>query len=144
MARPRKAETTAKAAAPAETVKAAAEKTVEAATAEAVTAEATPAEEKAAPAKAAAKKTTTRKTAAKPAAKKTAPKKAACKTSVCVEMNGLSVSVDAIQDAVKKAVKDQGLDASDLKIYINAAEQAAYYTVDGVGGESSKVDLNSL
>lgn len=76
--------------------------------------------------------------------KKTAAKKAPCKTSVCVEMSGLSVSVTDIQNAVKKAVKEKGLEASDLRIYINAAEQAAYYTVDGEGGEESKVDLRNL
>lgn len=59
-------------------------------------------------------------------------------------MSGLNVSVDDIQKAVKKAVKDKGLDASDLKIYVNAAEQAAYYTVDGEGGEDYKVNLNDL
>lgn len=103
---------------------------------------------------------TTAKTAAKAAEVKTAPatevkaaaapeekktvKKAACKTTVCVEMNGLSVTIADIQTAVKKAVKEKGLEASELNIYINAAEQAAYYTVNGVGGEESKVDLKSL
>ena len=79
------------------------------------------------------------KTAAKTTARKT------CKTSVCVEMNGLSVAVARnIQSAVKAAVKAQGLEASELKIYVNANEQAAYYTVDGRGGESYKVDLKAL
>lgn len=80
----------------------------------------------------------------KPVEKKAAAKKPACKTSVCVEMSGLSVSVADIQTAVKKAVKEKGLEATDLKIYINAAEQAAYYTVNGEGGESYKVDLKTL
>lgn len=75
---------------------------------------------------------------------KAAAKKPACKTSVCVEMNGLSASVNDIQNAVKKAVKDKGLEAAELKIYINAAEQAAYYTVNGEGGEEFKVDLKNL
>ena len=75
------------------------------------------------------------KTAAKTTTRKT------CKTSVCVEMNGLSVAVADIQSAVKAAVKAQGL---ELKIYVNANEQAAYYTVDGQGGESYKVDLKAL
>ena len=44
----------------------------------------------------------------------------------------------------QKAIKDKGQEVSDLKIYINAAEQAAYYTVDGEGGEECKVDLNTL
>lgn len=78
------------------------------------------------------------------AEKKAVSRKPACKTSVNVEMNGLSVSVADIQAAVKKAVKDKGLDATEVKIYINATEQAAYYTVDGEGGEESKIDLKSL
>lgn len=75
--------------------------------------------------------------------KKTA-KKPACKTSVCVEMNGLSVSVADIQTAVKKAVKENELEATEIKIYINSQEQAAYYTVDGNGSENYKVDLKTL
>ena len=96
---------------------------------------------KAATAAAAPAKTAEAKAAAP--AKKAAPRKT-CKTSVCVEMNGLSVAVADIQNAVKKAVKDQGLDASEPKIYVNAQEQAAYYTVDGEGGETCKVDLKTL
>ena len=71
-------------------------------------------------------------------------RKTPCKTSICVEMGGLSVDVADIQNAVKKAVKQKGLDASEVKIYVNAAEQAAYYTIDGEGSEESKVDLNNL
>lgn len=67
-----------------------------------------------------------------------------CKTSVCVEMNGLSVCVSDIQNAVKKAVKASGVEAQELKIYVNAGEQAAYYTVNGEGGENYKVDLKTL
>lgn len=89
-------------------------------------------------------KTSASSTAGEQAAEKKAARKAACKTSVCVEMSGLSVSVNDIQNAVKKAVKDKGLEASELNIYINAAEQAAYYTINGEGGEDFKVNLNSL
>ena len=78
------------------------------------------------------------------AEKKAPAKKPACKTSVCVEMSGLSASVNDIQNAVKKAVKEKGLEASELNIYINAAEQAAYYTINGEGGEDFKVDLRNL
>ena len=46
--------------------------------------------------------------------------------------------------AVKKAVKASGAEATDIKIYINAAEQAAYYTVDGAGDATNKVDLKTL
>lgn len=87
---------------------------------------------------------TVKTTATETAAEKKAPARKTCKTSVCVEMNGLSVSVADIQTAVKKAVKEKGLDASELNIYINATEQAAYYTVNGEGGETCKVDLKTL
>lgn len=103
-----------------------------------------------APAKEKATKTKTSKSkaTAKAAGEQTtetkAAKKTTCKTSVCVEMNGLSVAVADIQNAAKKAVKEKGLEASELKIYINAAEQAAYYTVNGEGGEDFKVDLKTL
>lgn len=95
---------------------------------------------KTAPTKAAAAKTVE----AAPAAEKKTTARKTCKTTVCLEMNGLSVDVADIQTAVKKAVKDQGLTASELKVYINATEQAAYYTVDGEGGEAYKVDLKTL
>ncbi len=75
--------------------------------------------------------------------KKAAPKKT-CKTSLFVEMEGLSVSVADIQTAVKKVVKEKGLEASELNIYVKAEEQAAYYTVDGEGGAEYKIDLKTL
>lgn len=104
-----------------------------------------PVKEKATKAKAAVAKVSETRPAEKKTPEKKAPvKKAACKTSVCVEMNGLSVSVTDIQTAVKKAVKEKGLEASELNIYINATERAAYYTIDGEGGEDYKVELNSL
>ena len=97
-----------------------------------------PVKEKAAKTKTAKSKTTTQSTETKTA------KKTTRKTSVCIEMNGSSVAVADIQNAAKKAVKEKGLEASELKIYINAAEQAAYYTVNGEGGEDFKIDLNTL
>lgn len=95
-------------------------------------------------AKAAAAKTAETKEVKAAAAEKKPAAKKTCKTSVFVEMNGLSVDVAAIQTAVKKAVKEKGVDASEVKVYINATEQAAYYTVNGEGGESCKVDLKTL
>lgn len=96
-----------------------------------------PVKEKATKAKTSKSKATSQTTEAK-------AKKATCKTSVCVEMNGLSVAIADIQNAAKKAVKEKGLEATELKIYINAAEQAAYYTVNGEGGKDYKVDLKTL
>ena len=49
-----------------------------------------------------------------------------------------------MEAAVKKAVKASGAEATDVKIYINAAELAAYYTVDGAGDATNKVDLKTL
>ena len=130
MARPKRAVTTAKAAvAKAENA------------AEAKTAEVKATEVKAAEVKPAAEEKAVEK---KPAAKKTTTRKPACKVSTCVELNGLSVSVSDIEAAVKKAVKASGAEATDVKIYINAAEQAAYYTVDGAGDATNKVDLKAL
>ena len=51
---------------------------------------------------------------------------------------------DLMREGSMNAVKEKGLEASELKIYINAAEQAAYYTVNGEGGEDFKIDLNTL
>ena len=93
--------------------------------------------------KAEEKKVVEEKAAAKTTAKKTT-RKPACKVSTCVELNGLSVSVANVEAAVKKAVKASGAEATDIKIYINAAEQAAYYTVDGAGDATNKVDLKTL
>lgn len=127
MARPKRAVTTAKAAV--------------AKTAEPKTTEVKAAEVK--EVKAEEKKVVEEKAAAKTTAKKTT-RKPACKVSTCVELNGLSVSVADLEAAVKKAVKASGAEATDIKIYINAAEQAAYYTVDGAGDATNKVDLKTL
>lgn len=124
MARPKRAVTTAKAAV-------------------AKTAEPKTTEVKATEVKAEEKKVVEEKAAAKTTAKKTT-RKPACKVSTCVELNGLSVSVAEVETAVKKAVKASGAEATDIKIYINAAEQAAYYTVDGAGDATNKVDLKTL
>ncbi len=124
MARPKRAVTTAKAAV-------------------AKTAEPKTTEVKATEVKAEEKKVVEEKAAAKTTAKKTT-RKPACKVSTCVELNGLSFSVANVEAAVKKAVKASGAEATDIKIYINAAEQAAYYTVDGAGDATNKVDLKTL
>lgn len=96
--------------------------------------------------KAAAKKAAApKKTAAKKATtKKAEPKKAAAKKTVVtmtVEMGGKSLEVSEIQAAVEAAVAEKGLTAAELKIYVNTAEQAAYYTVDGEGSAEYRVEL---
>lgn len=94
--------------------------------------------------KTAAKKTTTRKTTAKKAegeAKKTTKKTV---VTMNLEMASKSLEISEIQAAVEKAVMEQGLKAAELKIYINTAEQAAYYTLDGEGSAEYRVDLTTL
>lgn len=130
MARPKRAVTTAKAA----VAKTAEPKTTEVKATEVKEVKEVKAEEKKVVEEKAAAKTTAKKTTRKPA----------CKVSTCVELNGLSVSVADVEAAVKKAVKASGAEATDVKIYINAAEQAAYYTVDGAGDATNKVDLKTL
>ena len=130
MARPKRAVTTAKAA----VAKTAEPKTTEVKATEVKEVKEVKAEEKKVVEEKAAAKTTAKKTTRKPA----------CKVSTCVELNGLSVSVADVEAAVKKAVKASGAEATDIKIYINAAEQAAYYTVDGAGDATNKVDLKTM
>ncbi len=84
---------------------------------------------------------------AKKTTAKTETKKAAstrCTTTVSIEMAEISLTPAQIQNAVKKAVKEAGMTPSSLNIYINTAEKAAYYTVDGVADDSYKLDLTAL
>jgi hypothetical protein len=67
-----------------------------------------------------------------------------CTTAVSIEMNQVNVTVADIQNAVKKAVKNAGLAPAKLNIYVNTAEQVAYYTVDGEGNDAYQIDLTTL
>ena len=64
-------------------------------------------------------------------------------SEVNVEIFETNVSLDAIEKAVKKAVSDKKL-KGDIKVYINAEQRAAYYTVNGEGAEDYKIDLRTL
>ena len=64
-------------------------------------------------------------------------------SEVNVEIFETNVTLDAIEKAVKKAVSDKKL-KGDIKIYINAEQRAAYYTVNGEGAEDYKIDLRTL
>lgn len=75
------------------------------------------------------------------AEKKTAVR---CTTAVSIEMNEVKVTVSDIQTAVKKAVKEAGLTPAKLNIYVNTAEQVAYYTVDGVADDAYQINLAAL
>ena len=97
-------------------------------------------ETKAAPAKAEAKAAP----AKKPAAKKPAAKKAAePKASVHFQFDGKDlIAKDILDQAIasyKKSHKDTEI--KDIQLYIVANESAAYYVVNGEGGDDFKVML---
>lgn len=139
-AKPAEAKTEAKPAAP-EKVEAKAEAAVP------VKAEAAPVEKeaKAAP----AKKTTARKTAAKTTSKKeTAPKEAAKKeaapkAAVHFQFDGKDLVAKDVLDRAVKAFKKshRGVEIKTIDLYIVANEGAAYYVVNGEGGDDYKIIL---
>ena len=60
-----------------------------------------------------------------------------------LEVEGLSVSIPEVETAVKKHAADNGL-KGDINIYLNVTEKAAYYTVNGNGGEGQKVLFSEI
>ena len=60
-----------------------------------------------------------------------------------LEVEGLSVSIPEVEKAVKKHAADNGL-KGDINIYLNVTEKAAYYTVNGNGGEGQKVLFSEI
>ena len=64
-------------------------------------------------------------------------------SEVNVEIFETNVSLDAIENAVKKSVTVKKL-KGDIKIYINAEQRTAFYTVNGEGAEDYRIDLRSL
>ena len=64
-------------------------------------------------------------------------------SEVNVEIFETNVSLDAIEKSVKKAVSDKKL-KGDIKLYINAEQRTAFYTVNGEGAEDYRIDLRTL
>ena len=60
-----------------------------------------------------------------------------------LEVEWLSVSIPEVETAVKKHAADNGL-KGDINIYLNVTEKAAYYTVNGNGGEGQKVLFSEI
>ena len=114
------------------------------------------AETEAAPKKAAAKKETAeavpKKTAAKkaaapkaekaPAARKTAAKKAS-EANVYIQFAGNQVAAKDILEAAKMAFAEanEGVEIKTIELYVKPEEGAAYYVVNGVGGDDMKIEL---
>ena len=78
--------------------------------------------------------------------KETAPVKEPAKTrigNVKLEIFETNVTLKDVEKAVKKDAADRNL-AGKIDIYLNAEKRAAYYTVDGIGSEEYKVELNNI
>ena len=132
------AETVVKTAAPAKEVKPTTEKTLhtEAAEGKAEAAK----EPKKATKKETVKKTVKKETMAE--ATKT-PRKMTKVSDTVLEIFETKVSMKDLEAVIKKEVKANGL-KGEIKIYLNAEQRAAYYTVDGQGSDDFKVDLTTL
>ncbi len=80
---------------------------------------------------------------AAPAVKKEAAKKEDIKTTISFEFNGKQVKALDVKDKAIKAylAKNRNTEVKTMEIYIVAAENAAYYVVNGVASEDFKIDL---
>lgn len=63
--------------------------------------------------------------------------------NVKLEIFETNVTLKDVEKAVKKDAADRKL-AGKIDIYLNAEKRAAYYTVDGIGSEKYKVELNDI
>lgn len=63
--------------------------------------------------------------------------------NVKLEIFETNVILKDVEKAVKKDAADRNL-AGKIDIYLNAEKRAAYYTVDGIGFEEYKVELNNI
>lgn len=104
------------------------------------------AEKKEAAKKPEAKKTETKAetkvTAKKPAEKKPADAaKAEVSTYITLQINGRDYEPSKLQDDAIAAAKAIKTDVQSVDVYVNVAESAAYYTIDGVGSSDYRIDL---
>lgn len=134
-------ETVVKTAAPAKEVKAPTEKTLHTDAAE-NKAEAAK-EPKKATKKETVKKTVKKETTETMAEATKTPRKMTKVTDTVLEIFETKVSMKDLEAVIKKEVKANGL-KGEIKIYLNAEQRAAYYTVDGQGSDDFKVDLTTL
>ncbi len=104
------------------------------------------AEKKEAAKKPEAKKTETKAetkvTAKKPAEKKpAAAAKAEVSTYITLQINGRDYEPSKLQADAIAAAKAIKADVQSVDVYVNVAESAAYYTIDGVGSSDYRIDL---
>lgn len=50
-----------------------------------------------------------------------------------IELPGFAVTMSSIEEAIKKDIKDKGIEGKEISVYVNVEQKAAYYTVDGQG-----------
>ena len=60
------------------------------------------------------------------------------------ELPGFAVTMSSIEEAIKKDIKDKGIEGKEISVYVNVEQKAAYYTVDGQGSDDYRIDLNTL
>ena len=101
---------------------------------------------KAAEKKEAAKKPEAKKTETKAETKVTAKKpaasaKAEVSTYITLQINGRDYEPSKLQADAIAAAKAIKADVQYVDVYVNVAESAAYYTIDGVGSSDYRIDL---
>ncbi|MBE6002971.1 MAG: hypothetical protein E7232_02620 [Lachnospiraceae bacterium] len=99
-------------------------------------AETKPAAKKAAEKKAEEKKPVEKK----PVEKKAAPK-AEVSTFVTLQINNQDYDPAKLQEEAIAAARKIKADVASVDVYINVAESAAYYTIDGEGSSDYRIDL---
>ena len=61
-----------------------------------------------------------------------------------IELPGFAVTMSSIEEAIKKDIKDKGIEGKEISVYVNVEQKAAYYTVDGQGSDDYRIALNTL
>ena len=93
--------------------------------------------------KSGAKKSTAGKTAAKAEKEKSAEKaeKSAPKVKLCFEFFGRKIDEEDVRKRAMQAAAKVKPGAKRVEIYIVAAQNAAYFVVDGVGSADYRIEL---
>ena len=104
-------------------------------------AETKPAVKKAAEKKAVEKKPVEKKPVEKKPIEKKAAPKAEVSTFVTLQINNQDYDPAKLQEEAIAAARKIKADVASVDVYINVAESAAYYTIDGEGSSDYRIDL---
>lgn len=99
------------------------------------------AETKPAAKKAAEKKVVEKKPVEKKPVEKKAEPKAEVSTFVTLQINNQDYDPAKLQEEAIAAARKIKADVASVDVYINVAESAAYYTIDGEGSSDYRIDL---